>query len=576
MTLVGRFQRRKNMVTWFYFIVFVLSLIFALKCLLQNKNIDTLFVLCFVAIIINCAGRYLLATSEGLEMAIWANKFLYVGGVYAPLLSVFVLARLCNIKMPKLLSDLLVLYSTIVLGLVMTIGKYDIYYRSVELAKGDGYNYLIKAYGPLHFFYPVMMMVYALIMIIFMYLAFQRRRYISFRIVIIVSVTCFSIIFLYIIERVMEMKISVLAVGYLIGLFLLIKYFNHLNMYDMSSNVVTTVEKMKEYGYIVFDNKYDFINANTVIRNMFPEINLWEVDRVVKPSDSFLYNEVVKYLVEYDGKEENSKIINVEDSFFELNIREINYGKKGKVGYLLEFTDRTIEQRYYRTIEEYNTNLENEVNEKTAHILHIKDMMVLGMADMVENRDNNTGGHIKRTSEVVKIFAGKLMKHCNQFDFDNTFLSQVAKAAPMHDLGKISIEDAVLRKPGKFTDEEFAKMKRHTTEGARIVESLLQGVEDDDFVQIAQNVAHYHHEKWNGKGYPRGISGKDIPIEARIMALADVFDALVSKRCYKEAFSYEKAYEIIEESLGTHFDPELGRIFLACKKELEQLYESMS
>lgn len=563
------------MVTWFYFIVFALSLIFALRCLLLNKNIDTLFVLFFSAIIINCAGRFLLSVSEGLEMALWANKLLYVGGVYAPLLSVLVLSRLCDIKIPRLLSGFLVLYSTTVLGLVMTIGKYDIYYQSVELAKGDGYSYLIKTYGPMHILYPVMMIVYALIMIVFMYLAMRKRHYISFHIVTIVSLTCFSILFLYIIERVIGMKIEVLSVGYLIGLVLLIKYFNYLNMYDMSSNVITTVEKMKEYGYIVFDNKYRFINANTVIRTLFPEINEWKVDKAVKPSDSFLYNEVVRYLVEYDKKEENSKIINVKESFFQLNIREINYGKKEKIGYLLEFTDRTIEQKYYKTIEEYNIHLENEVNEKTAHILHIKDMMVLGMADMVESRDNNTGGHIKRTSEVVKIFAGRLMEFCNEFDFDNTFLLQVAKAAPMHDLGKISIEDAVLRKPGKFTDEEFAEMKRHTTEGARIVENLLLGVENESFVQIAKNVAHYHHEKWNGQGYPNQLSGEDIPIEARIMALADVFDALVSKRCYKEAYSYEKAFKIIEESLGTHFDPELGRIFLTCKKELEQLYNNI-
>lgn len=563
---------RRNMVTGFYFIVFVLSLILALKCLMQNKNMDTLFIMFFIAIIINCAGRYLLAISEGLEMAIWANKFLYVGGVYAPLLSVLVLARLCDIKIPRLLSGLMALYSTIVFGLVLTIGKCGIYYKNVDLAKENGYSYLIKTYGPLHVLYPVMMVTYALLMIAFMCVAFRKRHYISFRIVTTVSSTCFSVICIYIIERAVGMKVSILAIGYLIGLFLLIKYFDYLNMYDMSSNVITTVEKLKEYGYIVFDDKYRFINANAVIRGLFPEINQWEVDKEVKPSDGFLYNEVVRYLVEHDEKEKN-KIINVKEAFFELNIRDIDYGKKGKIGYLLEFTDRTIEQRYYRTIEEYNTNLEKEVNEKTAHILHIKDMMVLGMADMVENRDNNTGGHIKRTSEVVKIFAGKLMKECN--DFEDAFLLQVAKAAPMHDLGKISIADAVLRKPGKYTDEEFAEMKRHTTEGARIVESLLQGVEDDEFVRIAKNVAHYHHEKWNGQGYPNGISGEDIPVEARIMALADVFDALVSKRCYKEAYSYEKAYGIIEESLGTHFDPNLGRIFLTCKDELERLYGSM-
>ena len=143
----------------------------------------------------------------------------------------------------------------------------------------------------------------------------------------------------------------------------------------------------------------------------------------------------------------------------------------------------------------------------------------------------------------------------------------------MHDLGKIAIDDAVLRKPGKYTDEEFSQMKKHAEEGAKIVENILQGVEDDSFVQIAKNIAHYHHEKWNGKGYPLGLAGENIPIEARIMALADVFDALVSKRCYKEAFSYDKAFCIIEESLGEHFDPELGRIFVECRPELEALYD---
>lgn len=563
------------MVTWFYFLVFILSLTLALKCLVQNKNIDTLFVLFFSAIIINCMGRYLLAASGGLEMAIWANKFLYVGGVYAPLLAVLVLTRLCNITVPRILTRCMTLYSSIVLCFVLTIGKYDIYYKSVEFAHENGYSYLIKTYGPMHVLYPIMMILYAISMLVITYKAFRKRHYISFRIVTILSITCFSIIIMYILERAIGLKISFLSVGYLIGIYLLIRHFNYLNMYDMSSNIITTVDKMKEYGYIVFDNNYCYINANTMIKEMFPEVNQWEVDKAVTPSDSILYNEVVMYLVGYHKKEKCDKKIKVGDSFFELTIREIEYGKKGKIGYLIEFSDRTVEQKYYNTIEEYNSNLEKEVNEKTAYILHIKDMMVLGMADMVENRDNNTGGHIKRTSEVVKILTNKLLPYCNEFGFDNSFLSLVAKAAPMHDLGKIAIEDAVLRKPGKYTEEEFVEMKRHTTEGARIVESLLHGVEDDKFVRIAKNVAHYHHEKWNGQGYPRGISGEDIPVEARIMALADVFDALVSKRCYKDAFSYDKAFEIIEESLGTHFDPELGRIFLTCKKELEMLYESL-
>jgi response regulator RpfG family c-di-GMP phosphodiesterase len=255
-----------------------------------------------------------------------------------------------------------------------------------------------------------------------------------------------------------------------------------------------------------------------------------------------------------------------------VDVRELKHGKKALVGFLVEFIDRTAERKYLNTMEEYNSKLEKEVEEKTEHITFIKDMMVLGMAEMVESRDANTGGHIKRTSEVVHIFAERLMQCKEQFGLSEAFLKLVIKAAPMHDLGKVAIDDAVLRKPGKYTEEEYAEMKRHSAEGARIVESILQGVEDDAFVEVAKNVAYYHHEKWNGQGYPIGKAGTEIPIEARIMALADVFDALVSKRCYKDAFSYDEAFRIIDESLGQHFDPDLGKVFMACRADLEAFY----
>ena len=249
-------------------------------------------------------------------------------------------------------------------------------------------------------------------------------------------------------------------------------------------------------------------------------------------------------------------------------------GKK-KIGFLIEIVDRTIERKYYNSIENYNVELENEVAKKTENILHIQDMMVLGMADMVESRDNSTGGHIKRTSAIVKVFSGRLMELSEEIGVTDKFLKQVVKAAPMHDLGKIAIDDSILRKPGKFTDEEYAEMKRHTTEGARIVSSILQSVEDEEFVEIAKNVALYHHEKYNGRGYPQGVSGENIPLEARIMALADVFDALVSVRCYKNAFTFDEAFEIIEKDLGEHFDPQLGRIFIECREELEEIMPTL-
>ncbi len=205
----------------------------------------------------------------------------------------------------------------------------------------------------------------------------------------------------------------------------------------------------------------------------------------------------------------------------------------------------------------------------------VQNSIITGMAGVVESRDNSTGGHINRTSMVVRTFSQKLIKCADIVHLDEHFLHNVERAAPMHDIGKIAVDDVILRKQGRYTDEEYAKMKMHPAEGAKMLKIVLNEVDDDDFVRIALNVANYHHERWDGMGYPEHRAGNDIPIEARIMALADVFDALVSKRCYKEAYSFDKAFSIIRESLGTQFDPVLGGLFLECQLELTQLYTDL-
>jgi putative two-component system response regulator len=143
----------------------------------------------------------------------------------------------------------------------------------------------------------------------------------------------------------------------------------------------------------------------------------------------------------------------------------------------------------------------------------------------------------------------------------------------MHDLGKVGVDDKVLRKPGRLTPEEFAIMQTHVIKSANLVDNILQGVEEEHFIQVARNVAKYHHEKWNGKGYPENLEGEAIPLEARIMAIADVYDALVSKRCYKESMSFEEAEKVMLESMGSHFDPNLKQVFVLSKQRLEEYYK---
>ena len=229
------------------------------------------------------------------------------------------------------------------------------------------------------------------------------------------------------------------------------------------------------------------------------------------------------------------------------------------------------QKRAESILEEYNKTLESDVWEKTKQIKEAQDKLIFAIAEMIEGRDLSTGGHIKRTSTVVNILTRKMAE-----DPENRiparFYALVAKAAPMHDLGKITVDDAILRKAGRFEKDEYEQMKQHAPRGGDIVRRVLEGSTDREFAHIAEMVARYHHERFDGKGYPEGLSGTDIPLEARIMAVADVYDALVSKRCYKEGFSFDKAFDIIEEGMGTQFDPALNKYFVACRSELEDYY----
>lgn len=559
------------MVSSLYLLTFIASVVMTGWFLLRNKKTDNLYVIFCILVIINSLGRYLLSVSDNLWMALTANKLIYVGGCYCPLFIVLALRQLCGIRISKVITGGMTLFSTVMMGFVLTIGHSDIYYKDVQLAEGDGYHYLIKTYGPAHSAYVAMVLLYGLLIVYYLIYAIRRRSHISVRTVSVISVMGMGVVIAYLLERLLKSKVSYVSLGYLAAAVCLVYLLERINIYDLTANIAISVERLGEYGYIEFDRKYRYVNANSYAKELFPAIEQeWRIDAPVPVSDSYLYREVVLWLKKTSYK--GSKMIPVNGSYIQMSVRDIMRGRKHKAGYLVELIDRTSEQNYLNAIENYNSNLQKEVARKTADIVHIKDMMVLGMATMVESRDNSTGGHIRRTSRVVEIFSDRLSGCLDEFGISEEFLQMVIKAAPMHDLGKIAVPDSVLQKQGKFTAEEYEIMKRHSAEGARIVNDILKGVESEEFVCVAVNVAHYHHEKWNGQGYPTGISGEEIPIEARIMALADVFDALVSKRCYKDAYSFDTAFGIIEESLGTQFDPELGRVFLTCRKELEQFY----
>lgn len=194
----------------------------------------------------------------------------------------------------------------------------------------------------------------------------------------------------------------------------------------------------------------------------------------------------------------------------------------------------------------------------------IQNSVISSLATVVEERDENTGGHIMRCEIYVEKLLDRMKSEGSYLQLTKEYRSYIAMAAAMHDIGKIKIPDRILNKPGRLTDEEYDIMKKHSIYGAEIIRKTMGDIEETDYITVAYNIARYHHERYDGKGYPDGLKGEDIPLEARVMALADVYDALISERVYKKAFSVEKARDIILDGSGTQFDPCLVPLFLEC------------
>ena len=223
-------------------------------------------------------------------------------------------------------------------------------------------------------------------------------------------------------------------------------------------------------------------------------------------------------------------------------------------------------------IEQIQNNIES-IKIQTATISKMQDNIIVSFADMVENRDSNTGGHIRRTATYVNSIAQELIKEgCYSDVLTPEYLENIVKSAPLHDIGKIKIPDSILDKPNSLSMEEITVMRSHTTAGVEIIQQALIGIENSSYLNTAMEMAQSHHERWDGKGYPKGLKGNQIPLSARIMAVADVLDALLSKRSYKETMSFDEAVAIIAKESGTQFDPLCVAALVKAKEKIREVH----
>lgn len=262
-------------------------------------------------------------------------------------------------------------------------------------------------------------------------------------------------------------------------------------------------------------------------------------------------------------------------SAFAYNSEEARESSEERIRGLQICTGDELENLYQAFLKTTQDSMQyvEDIQHKTEQISEMQNGLILVLADIVESRDKCTGDHVRKTAAYTDIIMRKMKEKGYYADqLTDEFVSNVIQSAPLHDIGKIQVKDAILNKPGKLTDEEFEEMKQHTVAGSEIISRAIESVPDSaGYLQEAKNLAEFHHEKWNGKGYPTGLAGEEIPLSARIMAVADVFDALISKRSYKKPFTFEKAIDIIREGVGTHFDPYVAEAFLEAEQEVRSV-----
>ncbi|MCR5674884.1 MAG: HD domain-containing protein [Lachnospiraceae bacterium] len=568
------------MIIAFYYSAFILSLLFALLyVLIWHKHFDVNFTLIFTLIPVACLGYVLRFTAKCLEGAVFGTQVIYIGGCFLQLFILLSILNLCDIGERAWLRAILYAACACTYLSVLTIGHLDIFYKNLRFHVVGGTGVFNREYGPMHTFFYVIVVLFFIAGISAIIYSLLRKKQIPRTILsmlVMPDVICMLAFFIG--RRIVE-GMDLVPLAYLLAevVYLMIAY--RVNLYDVSDTVIDSMDMERSVAYISFDFKHRYLGSNEVARQLIPELADTAVDEPFgyKPSQ----RRIRHYLTHFEENDtENSFIYTkktaegneAEDRIYQVVVNYLYDGHR-KRGYLVTFTDDTEKQKYIRLLDNYNEKLQQDVQDKTQHIVEMHDNLIMSLAMMVESRDNSTGGHIKRTSEGVRILIEEITK-AGILNLSDEFCRDVIKAAPMHDLGKIAVDDAVLRKPGRFTDEEYGKMKKHAAEGARVIHEILLHTDDNSFKTVAENVAHYHHERWDGSGYPEGLSGEQIPIEARIMAIADVYDALVSKRVYKEAFGFEKADAIITEGMGTQFDPGLAEVYRNARPRLEEFYRN--
>lgn len=511
---------------------------------IHQKGREHAFILaCSACIEVTAFGYFIEMTAHTMEIATLGTKVAYFGKVYVSMTMFFYICTLCKIKIPEIAIGLGTAFNFFISFLVFTFDSHTLFYTSAEFVNSGLFPHMKYGHGVFYFVYMgevIVLQIVATIIAILYYhkttTSGEKKKLVLIYALSVVVTGCLAWFFTG-----KTGGYDTTSLGYLISTVI---FFISMYKFDVMGTVSLVKEQLidsVEGGVIAVGTDGDeIIFTNDAARKVYPELAVEnKIHRI-----SLL-----------DPSPEDNLTLFIDQSVYGVSKKEILEGNKHK-GTLYFITDNT--GTYY-----YTELLQNEVANQVENVKNMQSNIILSLADVIEARDGFTGSHIKNTRYYATLIVQGIVKRGLYGDIMTPeYAAMISEAAPLHDIGKIKVPDSILGKPGRLNPTEFEIIKKHSAEGAAIIKQTLSDVESEEYLSVAYEIALYHHEKWDGSGYPFGLSGEDIPLCARIMAVADVYDALCSERSYKKSLPEEEARKIIIEGKGSHFDPVLVDVFI--------------
>lgn len=550
--------------TWAYGICLILSVLCFCFLVLQKASEHQQFLSkCLLAETVMLAGYWLRITASDMGQLVSAQKLIFAGGCVLYLMLFRFAVEICGFKLPKFVRIFMTAFALCLMGIMFTFDQHQLVYTSVSFDDTGVVPTLVEKSGVFIYIYRAQFFGYSFLMLLVSLIAIGRHK-ITKRRMIRTELLVFAALqpaIAFLIEKIGHLTFNILPFACAISIAVITFMVYWKSIYDISDEVREMAYEKVDVAIITVSSDHLYQNCNPLAQEMFPGLCKLAYHEKMDPEEFRVIQEILsghrnEYF--YHGR------------VYETEIRNIT--KKNRLaGKVIWFKDATSHVEKVNFMKHYQEELSRLVDSKTAHIIEIQNRVLVAMSDIIEGRDGSTGGHVKRTSYVVKLLTEEMAKQ-DMYQEYRVIFNHIQTTAPLHDLGKLSVDDQILRKPGKLTDEEYEQMKTHAVKGEQMIQTVLDGIENMDVLRISKNIARHHHERWDGRGYPDHLSGEEIPLEARIMAVADVYDALVSRRCYKEPMSFEQANQIMQESFGSQFDPNLKQYFDICRPAIEQYY----